>query len=416
MARNGASRSSGELQDLDTAVTALCGRLQPIVEVEQVSLLAARGRYLARGLHAVAPVPGFANSAMDGYALDATLLAAGLPRLRVIGHSRAGHPAPRSPGAGECVRIATGAPLPPGANAVVIQENTRVIDDMVEVLVPPAINQWVRAPGHDFAAGSTVAQAGTRLEARHIGLIAAAGFATIDVVRRPRICVLSTGDELREPGQTLLPGQIHDANRYTLLTLLQEAGASAIDGGRVADSAAAVRAALDAAAAHNCDLILTSGGVSVGDPDFVGRVLDADGEVEFWKVAVKPGKPLLFARYRGCWVIGLPGNPVSTFVTFTTVVRAALATLCGAPPPAPPVLRLPLEHAIGKEAGRLEFQRGIIRHDASGRIGVASTGNQSSGMLSSICAANCFIRLPRAAADLAAGSLVDVMPFHGCLD
>jgi molybdopterin molybdotransferase len=408
---------AGGLRDLDDAVRALGTRLQPIRDRESVGLREARGRHAALDVHAAAPVPAFANSAMDGYALDSAAFAAGNPRLRVTGHSRAGHPAPAAPGDGACVRIATGAPLPPGTDAVVMQEDVRRVDDTyVEVLAPPQRGQWVRLPGHDFSAGTLLVAAGTRLEPRHVGLLAAAGVARIDVVRRPRVVVLSTGDELRDPGTALQPGQVHDANRFMLLAQLEAAGAEAIDGGRVADDAARVRGALAAACDLDVDLVLTSGGVSVGDPDFVGRVLSADAEVEFWKLAVKPGKPLLFARHRQRWVIGLPGNPVSTFVTFVTVVRPALARLCGAAWQPPSPVRARLSHPIHRQPGRLEFQRGILARDAAGDAHVAATGNQSSGMLSSVCAADCFIRIPRAAGDLAAGTVVDVLPFHGSLD
>ena len=419
------------LLDLGDALARLHTLLEPVAEVRHVPLADALGCSCAEAVHAPADIPAFANSAMDGYAVRwQPGLAGPLPlRLRRIGTSFAGHAFEGTlTDPGTCVRIFTGAPLPDGADTIVIQENTRADGDDVDVLEPARQGQWVRAAGHDLRAGALVVAAGTRLAAQHIGLCAAAGVSRIAVRRPVRVAVLSNGDELVDPGTALAPGQIYDSNRATLKAMLAAEPVDVIDLGRVGDDTGAIQGALDRARAEGADLVLCSGGVSVGDADLVREVVQRNGEIDFWRIAIKPGKPLAFARLAAgepagrahpdrsaTWFIGLPGNPVSTFITYQVIVRAAIGRLAGIDTAALPVLRARAAHRIEKDPGRLEWQRGVLHVDAEGRTAVRNTGNQSSGMLSSVVAANCFIVLAREQGDVEAGTEVQVLPFTGAL-
>jgi molybdopterin molybdotransferase len=416
------------LLDLGDALARLHTLLDPVAEVAHVPLPDALGRCCAEAVHAPADIPAFANSAMDGYAVRwQPALAATLPvRLRRIGTSFAGHAFDGTlTDPATCVRIFTGAPLPDGADTIVIQENTRADGDEVTLLEPARHGQWVRAAGHDLRAGALVVAAGTRLEAQHIGLCAAAGVSTIAVRRSVRVAVLSNGDELVDPGTALAPGQIYDSNRATLKAMLAAEPVEVLDLGRVGDHTDAIQAALDRARTGGADLVLCSGGVSVGDADLVREVVQRNGEIDFWRIAIKPGKPLAFARLdatgttaaggRAAWFIGLPGNPVSTFITYQAIVRPAIRRLAGIDAAALPMLRARAAHRIEKDPGRLEWQRGVLHVDAEGRTAVRNTGNQSSGMLSSVVAANCFIVLARDQGDVEEGTEVQVLPFAGAL-
>lgn len=416
-----------ELLDLADAVRLLAEKIAPLNESDRVPVTAALGRVTAQTETAPRDIPAFANSAMDGYAIRfaETDFNASPPYLfRRIGTSFAGRGFAGTVAAGETVRVFTGAPLPEGCDTVVIQENVRAQDardaagntaQTVELLVRPARADWVRNAGHDLNAGATIFAAGCALAPQHLGLATAAGLTELAVVRRPRIAIFSNGDELIEPGTALAPGQIYDSNRVTLAALLARLPVTVIDLGRAADNLGAINAALDRARDAHADLVLCSGGVSVGDADLVREVVAARGSIEFWKIALKPGKPLAFARLGDAWFIGLPGNPVSTFITFLTVVRPAIDRLCGIAQQSPVMFPARLQQDIHREAGRLELQRGYVTAHADGSLEVRNTGNQSSGMLSSICAANCFIWLPRTQGDVRAGETVSILPFAGYL-
>ncbi len=425
------------LLDLDDALLRMRSLLTPVPEIERLPLEAALGRSCANELCAPADIPSFANSAMDGYAVQwHTQLGQQAPvELKQIGTSFAGRAfTDRLMQRTECVRIFTGAPLPQGADTVVIQENVRAEHDRITVLEPARPGQWVRMAGHDLRAGAIVVAAGTRLRAQHIGLCTAAGLTHVDVRRRLRVAIMSNGDELIDAGQPLAAGQIYDSNRATLKALLASEPVTVIDLGRVADTEAAIQSSIDQARTHAADLLLCSGGVSVGDADLVRQVVQRNGDIDFWRIAIKPGKPLAFARLHplqsappaavfaadahapgACWFIGLPGNPVSTFITYQTIVRAAIDHLAGVAPRAATIVKAQLQHAIDKDAGRLELQRGVLTTDPDGSARVRNTGNQSSGMLSSIVAANCFILLPREQGAAADGDWVQVLPFEGAL-
>ena len=425
------------LLDLDDALLRIRSLLTCVAETERLPLDAALGRSCAKDLRAPADIPSFANSAMDGYAVQwHAALEQQVPiELTQIGASFAGHAfAGRLTQPTDCIRIFTGAPMPEGADTVVIQENVRAAGDRISVLEPATKGQWVRMAGHDLRAGALVVGAGTRLRAQHIGLCTAAGLTHVEVRRTVRVAVMSNGDELIDAGQPLAPGQIYDSNRATLKALLASEPVTVIDLGRVADTEAAIQSAIDLARAQAADLLLCSGGVSVGDADLVRQVVQRNGEIDFWRIAIKPGKPLAFARLQplasappaespahtahapgACWFIGLPGNPVSTFITYQTIVRAALDHLAGITPRAATIVAAQLQHAIERDAGRLELQRGILTIGADGGARVRNTGNQSSGMLSSVVAANCFILLPREQGAAAEGDWVQVLPFEGAL-
>ncbi|MGI9302437.1 MAG: molybdopterin molybdotransferase MoeA [Gammaproteobacteria bacterium] len=387
--------------------------ISPVTGSERVNLRACLDRVLATDVVAPIDMPPFANSAMDGYALQGKALRNGANRkFRVIGEAFAGHPFDGEVHEGECVRITTGGVLPGGADTVVMQEfvtragDSIAIDDDHE----PAVN--TRAAGEDFRKGERVLAAGRRLNAADTGLLASLGLAEIDVRRKPVVAFFSTGDELRGVGQPLRRGEIHDSNRYTLHALLNRSSVEILDMGVVPDRIEDVTDALLSAAAAG-DLIVSSGGVSVGDADYVKQALEDHGTIGFWKIAVKPGRPLAFGRSGDAWFFGLPGNPVSVMATFVVFVRPALQQLCGETPKPPMTLRATCTSALKKTTGREEYQRGILHQNESGRLSVETTGLQGSHVLSSMSKANCFIVIPLAQGDVPAGSEVDVIPFAG---
>lgn len=396
-------------------VTPLPGAVTPLLGSEIVALEHALGRVLAVPLIAGMDLQPWPNSAMDGYAFAVAdtdvALGAGLV---LAGSSLAGHPFTGRLGAGQCVRILTGAILPDGADAVVMQEQVTVVNDRVRVqrAVPAGAN--VRVPGEDVRAGQTVLPAGSRLGPAQIALAAALGQAKLTVHRRPRVALFTSGDELTPLGQPLGAGAIYDSNRYLLRAMLQELGATVVDLGIVADDPAAVRAAF-AAARDQADVVISSGGVSVGDADYVREVFAEFGDIHFWRIAMKPGRPLAFGRLRDTWFFGLPGNPVSTAVTFHAFVRPALRLLEGEAPRPALRFQLPLLEPLHKTPGRLDFQRGIVTAGPDGQLGVRSAGAQGSHVMSSLAAANCLLVLPADCGDLPAGAVVSVefLPWPG---
>lgn len=402
------------------ACAAIAAALRPITERQTVPLAQALGRVLATDIISPIDVPAHDNSAMDGYAFAGRdLQGAGATTLRAVGTLYAGAPFSGALGAGECLRIMTGAVMPAGLDTVVPHELCRVDGDTVHIeagAVRAGDNR--RRRGEDLGAGLPALRAGRVLKPADLGLVASLGIGAVAVLRRLRVALFSTGDELRTLGQTLAPGCVYDSNRYSLLGALQRLGMDVVDLGLVADDPAALQAML-AAAAEQADVVLTSGGVSMGDADHTRAVLAGMGEVAFWKVAMRPGRPFAFGPLQRagaappCWLFALPGNPVAALVTFYALARAALLQLAGASPQPLPVLQARCATALRKRPGRTEFQRAIVEAAPAGGWQVRLTGSQGAGVLRSMSEANALLVLNHEQGSVAAGELVDVWLFDG---
>jgi molybdopterin molybdotransferase len=390
--------------------------LTPVTAVERLHLRAALGRVLAQQIRSSIDVPSHDNSAMDGYAVRfADLEANAESSLKVVGTSFAGKPFQGGLGPGEAVRIMTGGVMPSGCDTVIMQERVRVAEGRLQVPGGQQQGANVRYAGSDIKADQVVFEPGQVLRPAELGMIASLGIGEVPVYRRLRVAFFSTGDELVPVGGTLAAGQIYDSNRYTIFGMLTRLGVDAIDMGLIRDDPAAIESAL-AQAAQAADVVITSGGVSVGEADFVKQLLAKLGDVLFWKIAMKPGRPLAYGKVGQAHFFGLPGNPVSAMVTFYQFVREALLVLMGVPHPRPlPTLKAICTSAIKKAPGRTEFQRGILEQGDDGQWTVRVTGDQSSGILSSMSQANCFIVLPDAQGNTPAGASVDVQLLEGLI-
>ena len=377
-----------------------------------VPLRAALGRVLAEDVRARHDVPSSTNSAMDGYAVRSADVPGEGASLRVVGQAFAGHPYGASLAAGTCVQIMTGAPLPPGADAVVPQEQAQHRGEVVHLGPGLRAGQNVRLAGEDLARDQVALTAGTRLRPAELGLLASLGCAEVRTHRPLRVAFFSTGDELRSVGQALGPGEIYDSNRYTLYGMLQRLGVEVLDLGVVRDQPDALRAAFTEAAAA-ADAVVTSGGVSVGEADFVRRILADLGEVGFWKIAMKPGRPFAFGRVGQAAFFGLPGNPVAVMVTFYQFVLPALLHLSGVADTRPLIIPALAQDRLRKKPGRTEFVRGVLAQDPAGHWTVRSVGRQGSGILSSMSRADCFVILPHEGGTVEPGDTVAVQPFAG---
>jgi molybdopterin molybdotransferase len=398
------------------------GRLvTPVRTVERLAIRSALGRVLARDVVSTIDVPAADNAAMDGYALSGADLRPDADTvLTPVGTRLAGQRHDVSPRAGDCVRIMTGAVMPVGLDTVVPQELVRVDGDRV-VVAPGTVRTGDnrRGAGEDLARGEVVLRAGRRLRPADIGLLASLGQAEVPVLRRLRVAFFSTGDELRSLGEPLDEGCVYDSNRYTLWGMLERLGADLLDLGAVRDDPQALEAAFRHAA-RSADAIVTSGGVSVGEADHTRQVMATIADVAFWRIAMRPGRPMAIGRIRapeggepGPLLFGLPGNPVAVMVTFYAFVRDALIAMSGATPEPPTVLRAAASAPIRKKPGRTEYQRGVVSRGTDGSLSVAPTGAQGSGILRSMSAANGLVVLHHAQGDVAAGELVDVWPFDG---
>lgn len=398
---------------VEVAREAIRRLIRPIVDTERVDLADASARVLAEDIAAPFDVPGSDNAAMDGYALrSADLQPDTQTTLRQVGVVLAGHRMERSLGPGECVRIMTGAALPPGADTVVMQELSRASQDSIHIPAGQRRGQHVRRAGEDLEAGGVMLAAGQLLQPADLGLIASVGIGSIRVMRRLRVAFFSTGDEVVSIGEPLAPGQLYDANRYTLKALLERLGVQAIDMGVVRDDPAALERALREAA-QSADAIVTSGGVSGGDADYVRAIVGRLGEVLFWKLAMRPGRPMAFGRIGDAWLFGLPGNPVATMITFIQFVREAVLRLGGcARPPALATFAARSAGTLRKTPGRVEYQRGILMREAGGEWSVNSTGDQGSGILRSMSQANCLIVLEYERGNVQPGERVQVQPLE----
>jgi molybdopterin molybdotransferase len=388
--------------------------LTPVTATERLNVRAALGRVLAEDVVSPLDVPAHDNSAMDGYAVRfADLKPDGEVALRSIGSSFAGAPFKGSLAAGQCVRIMTGGVVPQGADTIVMQEHVKAAQDRVTVGPGHKKGQNLRRAGEDLKTGQIALKRGLPLRPAEVGLISSLGIGEVTVYRRLRVAFFSTGDELVSIGTQPAAGQIYDSNRYTIYGMLTRLGCEVLDMGVVRDDPKLLEKAFhDAAAA--ADVVITSGGVSVGEADFVKDLLNKLGEVVFWKIAMKPGRPLAYGRIGAAHFFGLPGNPVSVMVTFYQFVRDALLVLSGRDPVPPlPTFRIPCTSSLKKAPGRTEFQRGILSQDASGNWSVRVTGEQGSGILRSMAEANCFIILPDTQGNVASGMLVEVQVLEG---
>lgn len=387
---------------------------------ESLGLRAALGRVLAADIISPCQVPAHDNSAMDGYALRASdLIVDGETRLRLAGTSLAGGAVSSAVANGFCQRIMTGALMPAGLDTVVPQEFTRRDGDYI--VIPPGIlraGDNRRLAGEDLALGSVALAAGRILRPADLGLLASLGLAEVPVWRRLKVAIMSTGDELRGVGEPLPPGCVYDSNRYTMWAMLERLGVEVIDLGIVRDQPEALREAFTRAA-EQADAVISSGGVSVGEADHTKRVMAELGEVLFWRIAMRPGRPMAIGRIqsgeRQALLFGLPGNPVAVMVTFYAFVREALLRMSGAKIEPLPMLRAASKRALRKKAGRTEYQRGFVTRQPDGQYEVEITGNQGSGILSSMSQANGLVLLGHQQGDVAAGDIVDVVPFDGLI-
>ena len=394
--------------------------ITPIEGTEQVPLLAALDRVLAADIVSPISVPAHDNSAMDGFALrGADLCADAVTTLTIIGTVFAGRPTALVPSAGQCVRIMTGGVMPAGCDSVIPQEHVASIGDDAITIAPGVIRTGDnrRFAGEDLMAGSAALKAGKLIRPADLGLLASLGIALVPVRRRLKVAFFSTGDELRSIGQALEPGCVYDSNRYTLFGMLTRLGCDIIDMGVVADDPQALEAALREACA-NADAIVTSGGVSVGAADYTRQIMAKLGDVTFWKIGMRPGRPLAFGRIashgKSAYLFGLPGNPVAVMVSFYFFARAALLRMMGAQSPQL-LLKARSGAAIRKKPGRTEYQRGILAPGAQGVQEVRITGSQGSGILRSMSEANCMVVLHDEQGNVAAGDMVDVILFEGLI-
>ncbi len=402
------------LMPIEEAMEKMLSPITPIQATLQLPIADAIGYVLAEEIHSPIFVPPFDNSAMDGYAIRIADLA-NQQVMPVAGKSFAGQPFEGDWPQGSCVRIMTGAKIPLGCDAVIMQENTEVTDAGVQfnqIDVKP--NNNIRPTGDDIKQGDVVLLKGARLTARDIPMIATLGISHVTVVRKPRVAFFSTGDELKPLGEPLIEGQIYDSNRYGIKPLIENFGCEAIDLGIIPDCPKTLEATFEKAQTL-ADVVVTSGGVSVGEADYTKDILEQLGQIGFWKLAIKPGKPFAFGKLSTAWFCGLPGNPVSAVLTMYVLVQPLLAKLGGhsewkAPQSIPAITR----SAFKKAPGRTDYQRGIYSIE-NGQFVVETTGNQSSGAFRSMSLANCFVVLERERGRVEVGETVDIQLFNATL-
>ena len=397
------------LLPIQSAISNMLRHVIPVLESEKIELQDALGRVLSVNVLSNINVPPNDNSAMDGYAMRCEDLIDNKP-LRLVGTALAGSPFKHQVLAGQCIRIMTGAVIPQGADSVVMQENTETKDGLVIFKQIPKPGNSVRKAGEDIQQGNVVVTKGTKLTPAYLALIASVGISEISVIRNIKVGLIATGDELTLPGQPLTDGGIYESNRYALSALLKTFPVVLFDFGIVKDDKNDLKATFEQAGSH-CDLILSCGGVSVGDADYVKEILDDLGSINFWKVAIKPGKPFAFGQLGNACFCGLPGNPVSSYVTFEQLVTPVLQKLSGQ-------TYLPTPHFVAKAAclirkrpGRADYQRGLFYRNEQGELLVKPNGKQGSGIMSSIANANCYMVLEQDAKDIQKGEAVNIQPF-----
>lgn len=401
---------------VNQALERIIQAVKPIKGYEQVNLHGALGRILAQDIQSPMQVPSYTNSAMDGYAINsADLNIEGVQSLQLIGSVFAGHPFEQTVQVGQCVRIMTGAMLPPGVDTVIMQEHVEVDNEQIRFNPQQhKAGQNVRLAGEDMQVGQTVLPAGKQILPPELGLLASLGIAEVKIKPKLRVAFFSTGDELCPVGQPLKLGKIYDSNRYQLFGVLARLNVEVIDMGVIADDLAAIEQAFSTAS-QIADVLITSGGVSVGDADYVKQVLDKIGQINFWKIAMKPGHPLTFGTINQATFFGLPGNPVSALVTFYQFVQPALQRMMGQTNIKQPTWQVRCLSNLKKKKGRTEFQRGILMQQDDGEWVVTSTGAQGSHIIRSMSEANCFIVLQEYQTVVNKSEYVTVQPLSGLL-
>ena len=391
----------------------------PAIALEELPLMQALGRIVAEDIISPINVPAHDNSAMDGFAFDGAQLGTSPLKLRVVGKALAGKAWQGSVARGECVKIMTGAVMPLGLNTVIAQEFTTVNTSGIETIVEiPAgllqIGDNRRKAGEDLQRGLPALTVGNALTPAALGLVASLGIAKVKVYRQLRVAYFSTGDEVLSLGDAMREGAVYDSNRYTVFGLLSRMGCEVIDMGVVRDDPVLLEQAFSKAS-ETADVIITSGGVSVGEADFTKAMMKKLGDVAFWKIAMRPGRPMAVGRLGNCILFGLPGNPVAVMVTFLAFVKPALIQMMGGLPSSTPYLRAKSAVALRKKPGRTEYQRGFVRTLPDGTLQVEAAGNQGSGVLRSMVEANGLIVLHHHQSNVAAGDEVDVMIFEGAI-
>ena len=391
----------------------------PAIALEELPLMQALGRIVAEDIISPINVPAHDNSAMDGFAFDGAQLSSSPLKLRVVGTALAGKAWQGNVVTGECVKIMTGAVMPLGLNTVIAQEFTTVNTSGIETIVEiPAgllqIGDNRRKAGEDLQRGLPALTVGNALTPAALGLVASLGIAKVKVYRQLRVAYFSTGDEVLSLGDAMREGAVYDSNRYTVFGLLSRMGCEVIDMGVVRDDPVLLEQAFSKAS-ETADVIITSGGVSVGEADFTKAMMKKLGDVAFWKIAMRPGRPMAVGRLGNCILFGLPGNPVAVMVTFLAFVKPALIQMMGGLPSSTPYLRAKSAVALRKKPGRTEYQRGFVRALPDGTLQVDAAGNQGSGVLRSMVEANGLIVLHHHQSNVAAGDELDVMIFEGAI-
>lgn len=401
---------------LDEALARIAERVRPVHACERLPIRECLDRVNNEAVNSPYNVPPQANSAMDGFAIAcASLTADGITELNEIGTAFAGRPFAGKIGAGQCLRIMTGALVPEGADAVIMQEQAEIGESgKVRVDSDHRVGENIRQAGEDVREGETVIDAGVRLSPADLGVLASLGIGQLQVKRKPVVAFFSTGDELQSVGQPLELGKIYDSNRYSLFGMLSRLAVDIVDLGVVPDEPGAMREMLEKASLQ-ADLILSTGGVSVGEADFIKPALEEIGSTEFWKIAIKPGRPLTLGQIGASIFMGLPGNPVAVMVTFSQFVVPAIQLLAGTAMKRPSLFKASATDRLRKKPGRYEFQRGIATPGDNGRWQVGKTGKQGSGILTSMSRANCFIVLDDANAGVEPGDEVDIQFFDWSL-
>jgi len=389
--------------------------IQPLNETINLGLSDALNHVLASEVSSKINVPPYRNSAMDGYALNAIdIPQQGKATLKLAGVAFAGTPYQGEVQKGECIRIMTGAKVPDDLDTVIMQEHVIKEDDNITIGTGHTQGQNVRHIGEDVKQDQTVLFAGKLIKAAELGLLASLGVAEVTVKRKLKVAFFSTGDELRPVGELLEEGQIYDSNRYSIYGMLKALNVDIVDLGVIADDRSAIETAFQQAA-QQADAVITSGGVSVGDADYVKETLDKLGTINFWKIAMKPGKPLAFGKIDKAMFFGLPGNPVSVMATFYQFVQPALRRMMGQDQTTNVSVQIPCSELLKKRPGRTDFQRGIMHYNDAGQLTVKSVGMQASHIMSGMSLANCFIVLPAESGNIEAGTLVEVQPFEGLM-